>query len=757
MALANVACLLARKSAGSKGVLMLDWDLEAPGLHRFFQDRLVRRLGKSGDVESALDQQPGLIDLFYQLNDAVKDFEPELEEPSSEMEDKLRQAIKLEDFILETDVPSLSLMKAGRFDSEYPKRINAFPWEALYTKAPWLFTLFADWLTARYRYILIDSRTGVTDTSGICTMLMPEKLVAVFTPNRQSLLGVLQLLERATNYRRRSADLRPLMIYPLPSRIDLEEVTGRSSHWRFGKQEEGIPGYQPLFEKLFAQVYGLPQCNLDPYFKEVKIQHSSSYAYGEDVAVLVETTEDRLSLSSSYEVFAQRLIEPAAPWEETDTSEIQAEVEKVIELAEKAYASLSPDEQELARRVFTRLVRVPRPEEGGDDTRRRLSLDQNPWAKPVLQKFAEAGVVLIEQDKEKGEMAEVASEDLVRNWGRLREWIDGDRKFLFWRQRLQVSIAEWERHGRDPNALLLGVSLTGTEDWLEKRRNDLNDIEQLFIGESIRQEMERREEVERRERRRRRRRIAVAVTSSMLILLLSTYSLAFYRERTLIGLGIWPGRYLPPWIDEFLLEPTSNEPNATFWDYPKGQWKIVKGEGEYLDDGALQVKGSSWGVLNNLGGKAFYDFTVEFQVGFEGQSTKAAWVFRSQPDKQRGYVFELERRDISLYLYGWADLGNERKPLRNTSDNRLSITGPFFEKDTFTIKATVKDFEFQYCVTLVSGLAPKENDGRPFVGHEYCLSFIDEGRYFRFGNMGLLETDANSQMRVEFWRVYANQ
>src|SRR5262245_42502168 len=340
MALANVACLLARKQAGGKGVLMVDWDLEAPGLHRFFHDRLTRHLGHYGNVESALDKQLGLIDLFYELNEAIIDFETGLEEPTDEMESELRQAVRLEDYIVETDIPSLSLMKAGRFDGEYPKRINAFSWEELYTNAAWLFPLFADWLTARYRYVLIDSRTGVTDTSGICTMLMPEKLVAVFTPNRQSLLGVLQLLERATRYRRRSADLRPLMIYPLPSRIDPEEEVRRKL-WRAGDSETDIPGYQPRFEGLFERIYGLPHCSLNDYFNEVGIQYSSPYSYGEQVATLVESTEDRFSLNRSYEVFTQRLIETTAPWEEIDTSVSQAELEKTIALAEKVFANLS--------------------------------------------------------------------------------------------------------------------------------------------------------------------------------------------------------------------------------------------------------------------------------------------------------------------------------------------------------------------------------------------------------------------------------
>ena len=37
MALANTACLLARTKSDPRPVLTIDWDLEAPGLHRFFR------------------------------------------------------------------------------------------------------------------------------------------------------------------------------------------------------------------------------------------------------------------------------------------------------------------------------------------------------------------------------------------------------------------------------------------------------------------------------------------------------------------------------------------------------------------------------------------------------------------------------------------------------------------------------------------------------------------------------------------------
>lgn len=51
-------------------------------------------------------------------------------------------------------------------------------------------------------------------------------------------------------------------------------------------------------------------------FDEVQIQQVPDYAYGEEVAVLVEpNASDRLSLTRSYESFALRLTTNAAPWQ----------------------------------------------------------------------------------------------------------------------------------------------------------------------------------------------------------------------------------------------------------------------------------------------------------------------------------------------------------------------------------------------------------------------------------------------------------
>src|SRR5579859_8207184 len=51
MALANVAWILA---ANGKRVLIADWDLESPGLHRFFQPF----------IDAAVSEKPGIIDII---------------------------------------------------------------------------------------------------------------------------------------------------------------------------------------------------------------------------------------------------------------------------------------------------------------------------------------------------------------------------------------------------------------------------------------------------------------------------------------------------------------------------------------------------------------------------------------------------------------------------------------------------------------------------------------------------------------------
>jgi WD40 repeat protein/MinD-like ATPase involved in chromosome partitioning or flagellar assembly len=307
MALANIACVLAKRKAGNKKILMIDWDLESPGLHQYFCGNANVMINNKVNEE----KKPGLIELFIEFEKTTRKSEYQNKQKAEELFKK----INIEKFLQETDIPSLYILKAGCFDNDYPSRVTKFNWEELFDRVPWLFLEFASYLSAQYQYVLIDSRTGITDISGICTMLMPEKLVTVFTPNHQSINGLMEIIKRAADYRKQTDDLRPLAVFPLVSRVELSEKELRT-RWQLNENPDIDPiGYQPQFEQLLKDVYGLPECNLEYYFNEILIQHYPYYGYGEGIAVLDEKDIGRLSFARSYEKFAECLINVDVPWE----------------------------------------------------------------------------------------------------------------------------------------------------------------------------------------------------------------------------------------------------------------------------------------------------------------------------------------------------------------------------------------------------------------------------------------------------------
>ncbi|HWS85731.1 MAG TPA: hypothetical protein VN282_01970 [Pyrinomonadaceae bacterium] len=301
MAVANAACWLGRKiSTSSRKVLVMDWDLEAPGLHRFFAPQ--------ADHPENVDR-PGIVNYFDRLQKKlIRDQGLYAELVAEEGWKTLDRELPLDDYLISDVLTGVDFIKAGEFNASYAELVSTFNWVEFYSQFGNVIETFRNLIASKYDYCLIDSRTGFTDISGICTMLMPEKLVMVFTPSRQSLSGVIDLAVRATAYRRASGDFRPLSVFPLPSRIENAELSLKKD-WR--------ERYQTEFEGAFRSIYQLEKCELSDYFDEVQLPHMAYYAYGESIALLEERS-DALSLSRAYENFFQRLIELDFPWDKQD-------------------------------------------------------------------------------------------------------------------------------------------------------------------------------------------------------------------------------------------------------------------------------------------------------------------------------------------------------------------------------------------------------------------------------------------------------
>ena len=168
MSLANVAWVFA---SNGKRVLVIDWDLEAPGLHHYFSPFL-------SDSELTSDESHGVIDFVF---DFAKRAATPMSEGETRSEDWFDQYADISRWSQKVRWPSqarlgterlwgsIDFVPAGRQGSEYAKKVNSFDWGTFYRqfKGEAFFEAVKK-KTARYDYVLIDSRTGVSDTAGIC-------------------------------------------------------------------------------------------------------------------------------------------------------------------------------------------------------------------------------------------------------------------------------------------------------------------------------------------------------------------------------------------------------------------------------------------------------------------------------------------------------------------------------------------------------------------------------------------------------------
>jgi len=130
---------------------------------------------------------------------------------------------------------------------------------------------------------------------------------------------------------------------------------------------------------------------------------------------------------------------------------------------------------------------------------------------------ADARLVTTGRDEAGHETAEVVREALIRSWGRLREWMNADRRFRAWQERLRFGMRQWEAAGRDDaarlrfgmrqweaagrddGALLRGVPLAEAEQWVGERSEEMTEGEREFVaaGSALRARREAEREAQR--------------------------------------------------------------------------------------------------------------------------------------------------------------------------------------------------------------------------------------------------------------------
>ena len=120
---------------------------------------------------------------------------------------------------------NFSLITSGQDDHDdtYAARLEKLDWRELfanYEGGALMEHLRCEWRN-NFDVTIIDSRTGLTDAGGVCTIQMPDVLVRYLRPNEQNLSGIADVVTKAQEGRQRLAyDRMPLLVVPLPSRFD---------------------------------------------------------------------------------------------------------------------------------------------------------------------------------------------------------------------------------------------------------------------------------------------------------------------------------------------------------------------------------------------------------------------------------------------------------------------------------------------------------------------------------------------------------
>ena len=153
----------------------------------------------------------------------------------------------------------------------------------------------------------------------------------------------------------------------------------------------------------------------------------------------------------------------------------------VARLAEGTYARIPDGRKPLVRAIMLRLVGEG---EGDVPVRRRaplaeLDLERNEDVADVLATLADSRLVTVGEGS-----VEVAHEALLREWPRLREWIEEDAEGRRLRRHITQAATEWDAAGRDQGELYRGARLAAALEWTADHALDLNELERDFVTES---------------------------------------------------------------------------------------------------------------------------------------------------------------------------------------------------------------------------------------------------------------------------------
>ena len=360
-ALVNVAVRLAHRG---KRVFILDFDLEAPGVDAY-------------GLCNGEEPRNGLVEY-------ISAFMHTGEVPP------------LTDFVLEASLPAtvgkLFVMPAGKKDEEYQSALSRLNWKVLYREKKGYFLMenLKSAIREQFRpdYLLVDSRTGLTDISGICTLQLPDLVVLLFSLNQQNIAGISPILRtiRANRINRNIATL--LVASPVP---DMPQwVQARTERFEYARKTMGsaadvVLPYDPFLAFKESIVNGSETNQASTYLGKAYdgLVERIISANPADVLTLLKSALELKDQGNHelaelrYREVVEARPESVEAWLEFGKFEkLQRKFREACDLFEKAY-SLAPDDCEILMQLATTYIYFNK-EKCTEYFGQLLKLDQNP-------------------------------------------------------------------------------------------------------------------------------------------------------------------------------------------------------------------------------------------------------------------------------------------------------------------------------------------------------------------------------------------
>jgi WD40 repeat protein len=196
--------------------------------------------------------------------------------------------------------------------------------------------------------------------------------------------------------------------------------------------------------------------------------------------------------------------------------------------AETLYNGLIVSLQETLRKMF--LLGLIQPGEGVPDTRRRALKEEllaiggdAEAAEKLIYELATTRLLTVGRDEAAGQdTVEVAHEALIRNWGRIGEWMAEGREMARQRGILRQAAKEWEKSEKNPEYLFHGTRLAQMEEFVTAHGQDLGTLEKEFIAAGT---------AAREAQRRKKRRNTRAFIGALMVVLLVVIYFAYQADR----------------------------------------------------------------------------------------------------------------------------------------------------------------------------------------------------------------------------------